>query len=426
MGNTSLSSLKLRSEFSRNVFTLTTGTTIAQAIPILVSPVLTRLYSPEDFGILALFLAVTSIVALFSTARYENAILLPREEADAANILCLCFAIIAVVSALTLVLVGALRIPIARLLGEPRIAPWLYLVPLSVALTGTFQSLNYWVNRQRNYRRLALSRISQSVAGTSINIGMGIAGMGTGGLIFGLLGGQSVALGVLGWHVLRHHRHESWQVAVPAMKKVAKQYMDFPRFSLWADLMNLLSNQLTVLLLPRFFGVAVLGLYAMGQRVVALPATIIGNAITDVFKGRASTDYARDGNCLQLYKKTFKHLLLLSVIPFLILIITAPGLFAIAFGESWRMAGTLSQVLSVMYLLKFVVSPLSYTYYLANRQKEDMWLQAYMVVSAVASLAAGYYFLKNAVMSLLLYSVNCSIVYLMYLCRSYTFSKRRI
>ena len=131
-----LTKLKARSEFSRNVFALMTGTTIAQAIPIAISPILTRIYTPEDFGVFALYMAIASILSVIATGRYELAIMLPKKDEDAINIAALSIIISFFVSFVSLLIVFVFNAQITNLLGNPEISNWLYFIPLTVLLTG--------------------------------------------------------------------------------------------------------------------------------------------------------------------------------------------------------------------------------------------------------------------------------------------------
>jgi O-antigen/teichoic acid export membrane protein len=193
--------LKPKSEFSRNVLTLMTGTTIAQAIPIAISPILTRIYTPEDFGVFALYIAITVIVSVIATGRYELAITLPKKDEDAVNIVALSIIITFFVSVLSFLVVFFLNAKITHLLKNQEISSWLYLVPLTVFFTGIYQSFNYWSNRKKQYKRLSISRVAQSgVTGTS-NLTMGFLGFGSSGLILGGLIGQLLATTIL-WRLI--------------------------------------------------------------------------------------------------------------------------------------------------------------------------------------------------------------------------------
>ena len=150
-----INKLKPKSEFNRNVLTLMTGTTIAQAIPIAISPILTRIYTPEDFGMFALYMSIASIIAIVATGRYELAIMLPKKDEDAINIVALSIIISFFVSFISLLIVFIFNTQITNILGNPEISIWLYFIPLTVLLTGIYQSFNYWSNRKKQYKRLA-------------------------------------------------------------------------------------------------------------------------------------------------------------------------------------------------------------------------------------------------------------------------------
>lgn len=410
----------VKSGFARNVITLASGTAAAQALTILAAPVLTRLYRPEDYGVLALWSAVGGIGALLASGKYEGAILLPKEDAEAVSLVYLSVGLTGAFALAMLIAVIVAGPAIARLFDSPELAPWLLLLPVMLIVTNLGQSLSAWANRRQAYRMLAASRISTAVAGTGLNLLLGFAGAGAAGLIGGVLVGQVVGLTVLAWQFWRRDRCGTTTLA--AMKAQAWRYRDFPRFTVWADLINLGSTQLIALMLPRMFGLAVLGAYAMSQRVIAVPFTLIGSAVAEVFRGRASRDYTEQGNCREIFDQTLKRLTLLGMVPFALIVIAAPSLFAVVFGEQWRMAGTIAQIMSVMYALKFVVSPLSHTFFLAGRQREDLLVHMWMLFSSMAALWAGHRLFGTIQASLLSFSLNFSSIYVYTLVRSRAFS----
>ena len=151
-----------QSEFSQNVITLMTGSTISQAIPIAISPILTRLYTPEDFGLYAIFVAIITIFGTIVSGRYELAIMLPKNDEDAINIFCLGLLITIFMSLITIILVFIFNDSIAYLLNNQEMKYWLYLVPISVFLTGCHNQLIYFNNRLKNYKGLSNSLIIKS------------------------------------------------------------------------------------------------------------------------------------------------------------------------------------------------------------------------------------------------------------------------
>ena len=158
-----INKLKPKSEFGKNVLTLMTGITIAQAIPIAISPILTRIYTPEDFGVFALFVAISSIIGSVACGRYELAIMLPKKDENAINIFALGFIITCVACLILLILAITLNDFLVNLLGNKEIGFWLYFIPISVFFMGLFNLLNYFNNRKKNYQDLRNATIIKSI-----------------------------------------------------------------------------------------------------------------------------------------------------------------------------------------------------------------------------------------------------------------------
>ena len=188
-----LKRFKPKSEFNRNILTLMTGTTIAQAIPIAISPILTRIYTPEDFGIFAIFLAITLIIGSIANGRYELAIMIPKKDEDAINIFALGFIITTSISLLLLVLVLIFQTYFTYLVKNEEIGVWLYFVPISVFFFGIFNILNYFNNRKKNYKDISNANILKSIVAAIIQLSIGLIQQGATGLISGQIISQFFA-----------------------------------------------------------------------------------------------------------------------------------------------------------------------------------------------------------------------------------------
>jgi O-antigen/teichoic acid export membrane protein len=418
-----LTRFRFRSEFVRNAATLITGTTIAQAIPILVSPIMARLYSPQDYGLLAVYMSIVGLLAITATGAYTHAIILAEKNEDAINVVALCATVTTIVSLLTLLLVVFFRHSIAHLLSEGHIANWLLLVPLSVFLTGLYQTLNYWVNRQRGFKTLAINRVATSSVATFSQLGFGLLKFGGGAMVFTHIYSTCVGMSLLAWRFWREDRNQLQAVSRNKMRVEGDRHRRFPLYVLPTDFINVAANQLPILLLTVFVGMSGVGLYNFSQRLLGLPTSLISVSVLEVFKQRASSDYAKHGNCRDIYVKTFKSLSLISIAPFGLLFIFAPAIFAFIFGEKWREAGEYTRVLVPMIFLRFTSSPLSYVYYIAGRQKEDLLLHVYMIISSFVSLWVGHLLFTKSLYVILCFSLNHALIYLVYLIRSYSFSK---
>ena len=400
-----------QSAYARNVLTLMTGTTLAQAIPIAISPLLTRLYSPEEFGRFSVYMAVVAIASVLVTGRYELAILLPRRDKDALHIAALAMVLSAAISAVLLLVVLFFAQPIAALLGDAALAPWLYWVPASTLLLGLYQSLNYWSNRKAQYKRLAISRTVQSGSVALAQLGSGYAGSGAVGLVGGQITGQVLATSVLARLIWRED-HRAIQALRPLRGlALARKYINFPKYLIVAHGFNTASGQMPVLLLSALFNTAAAGFFTLTQRVMAAPMSLIANALGDVFRQEASQAYIHQGQCKVIYQKTFKRLLLISVVPFTIFFFAAPPLFSWVFGEQWRVAGEYAQILTPMAFFQFITSPVSQVAVIAGKQKIDLVWQIVLFF-----LLGSAFFLGKCIddlkTTLIIFSVVYSIMYI--------------
>ena len=387
-----------------------TGTAFAQALPIAVSPILTRLYSPEEFGRFALYLAVAMIASVLVTGRYELAILLPRQDKDALHIAALAMALSIVISAILLLVVILFAQPIAAMLGDSALAPWLYWVPASTLLLGLYQSLNYWTNRKAQYKRMAISRTVQSGSAALAQVGTGYAGSNAIGLMCGQITGQILTTGVLARLIWQEENSQIRTINPLRCMALAKKYINFPKYLIIAHGFNTASGQMPVLLLSSLFNTAAAGFFTLTQRVMAAPMSLIAKALGDVFRQEASQSYARQGQCKAIYQRTFKRLFFIAALPFAGFFFLAPTLFAWVFGSEWRVAGEYAQILTPMAFLQFITSPLSSMYIIAEKQKIDLLWQIGLLALVLASFFLGENF-SNEKIALLFFSAAYCFMY---------------
>lgn len=414
----------VKGEFSRNVLTLMTGTAIAQAIPIAISPILTRIYAPEDFGVFALYVALSSIMTIIATGRYELAIVVPKKDNEAFDIMLLSIIIAFIVSAVVLVLIFVFNNQVTRMLGNPGISNWLYLLPFSILLNAIYQSFYYWSNRKKHYKRLSVSRIVQSSSTGVANLSIGsVNAGGGGGLIFGQMLGQSVSIGVLGRLLYKDIVKKKHNISKIKMIALSKKYKKFPKFLMLAHGINSVSRQIPILLLSSFFGLGVSGFYLLVQKIIGLPMNIIASGISDVFRQEAAEQYARFGNCHSIYKSTFKKLILIATIPFVLFYFIAPILFSFVFGREWEVAGRYAQILTPMFFLQFVTSPLGNMFIVAGKQKLDLYWQIFLLFLVVTAFISGKYLFDDIEVTLGFFCMAYSIGYLVNLNMSFRFSK---
>ena len=163
-----------KSEFIKNTLALFTGTVVAQAIPILISPLLTRIYDPQDFGLLAIYVSLSGLFGIIATGRYELAIVLPKENKDGLSLFALSIILALIIAALTLVLVALFGTQIASWYKEPKIERWLVLIPVTVLFTGIYQALNYYATRKKSFANISVSKVTDSFLNSLVKLLVGI------------------------------------------------------------------------------------------------------------------------------------------------------------------------------------------------------------------------------------------------------------
>ena len=353
-----INKLKPKSDFSRNVITLMTGTTIAQSIPIATSPILTRIYTPEDFGVFALFIAITSILATIANGRYELAIMLPKKDEDAINIFALGFIITCIMTIITFAVILIFNDYLTNLLVNKEIGFWLYFVPLALFFSGLFNILNYFNNRRKNYKDLRNTTILKSIILAVVQISVGFMKAGAIGLISGSLLSNMFANMKLVRNILKD------KMLLSKIKKVkiitlAKKYKDFPKFSMPAGLLNSSATNLNNTLIPSFFNLSTLGYYSLVDRVLSMPSSLISSSIGQVFFQQASSEKKKTGSAHAIFKRTTIKLILLGFPIFFTLYFVVEDIFVIVFGENWSIAGTYAKILIPLFFVRFIVSPLT-------------------------------------------------------------------
>jgi len=400
-----LGKIKPKSEFFRNVLTLMTGTTIAQAIPIAISPILTRIYSPEEFGLFALYMAITVVVAVIATGRYELAIMLPKNNRDAQILVVLSVIIALFISFILCVIVFFLNEPITKLLNNPEIGGWLYFIPLSVLFTGFYQSFNYWNNRNKKYKLLAKSRVIQSGSVASTQIISGINGFGGGGLITGHVIGQGIVSVFLGKQFFYHSNFSFKKIKLFRSFILMKRYKKFPLINVWSGVLNSASVHLPVVFLSIFFNASVTGFFSLSQRIILMPMTLIGTSIGQVYYQQASMLKNNTEEIKKITLNLYKKLLMIGVFPIIIIIMFGETMFSFAFGERWYEAGIYAKYLSLWVFFVFASSPLSHLMNVYEKHTQSLYFNSILFFSRVSIIYLGAVFYHNALDTILLYGV---------------------
>jgi len=391
----------------KSILTLFTGSAIAQAIPILVSPLLTRLYPVVDFAALTIITTLISLVGVVVTGRYEFAVGLPADDRDGRSLVQLASVITVSVSILVGIFLVFFRDGIASLMSFPSSPDYLFAIPVAALFYGGYQAFSFWQIRQRNYVVVSGSRISQSLTNSASSLAIFFIGFGINGLILGNVLGQFAAF--LYAFLSTAGRFKDFLVKpVSDLKVVAGRYADMPKVNSIHALSDVGQSTAVILMITGIFGSVSTGLYGLTMRILQAPLNMIGNSLAMVFYKEVSEKTINGQLISKLLLSTMRTLFLISLPVFLLLMVFGPDLFALVFGSEWRDAGLYARIMSPWLMLNFIASPLSNLPIILSKQRAFFVYSLIGNSIVIASLAiAGWLFNEIKSGLIVLSAVQC-------------------
>ncbi|XWE63473.1 oligosaccharide flippase family protein [Sporomusa sphaeroides] len=394
------------------------GTVLSQLILFFSSPIITRFYNPEEFGLFAFFTSSVAIISSLVTGKYELAVALPRLKQNAIKIIFL-GVVLALCSNFVLILLlamgGSAVVTLLRLDGIPGI---IYFLPISAFISSILVMLNYWMIRNKDFGVLATSRVMQSGVSIGIQMGLGYLTIGPVGLIWGQLIGQFISAIILisGRHLSLFCKNITKLNNASEIKRIivlGRKYKDFPRHMMIAGMLNRMTTYAPVLIFGWLFTPNVVGFFALAHRVIQAPMTVIGGSVADVFVQKATELGQSDPN--KLGRKSTEMCTLLALVGFLPasgLFFFGPDLFALIFGIGWEEAGIYAQAMSIYLWMQFIFSPLARVFFALERQELYQrleWIRLGLVL--LGTYGGGVFFSSRG--AIISFSIAMAISYLL-------------
>lgn len=336
----------VRSPFSRAVLLLASSTASVQAISVLTMPIKSRLYSPDDYGTVAVFHACAYILGLAGSLRYPNALPLIGDQREAVDALWTSSSALGVVG---LIAAAVLGITVGTGHGEiffPALRPWLWLFPIAVLANGLYEILFYWALREKAYRSIAQTRVSQAVVGNTAIISLGWLFEGPLGLVVGMLLSQSSGISLLLRAPIRALRRQWRAPNFRNCAAVARQYRRFPAYGLPSYLLTALGTTFTPVAVASCYGTRVGGCFSMAQSLMLLPVSLAGTAVSQVFFAEAAGSNRQGGADLRHYASRIVSRLVPIVVLLILAGLIAPTLLPVVLGARWNQAGVFALYLS--------------------------------------------------------------------------------
>ncbi len=374
-------------DFLKNIIVLLSGSSIALLIPFIVTPILTRLFTPEDFGLWGTYSAVVAVCSVLANGRYELAILLPKTDGEAFNIFSGSLIISILVALVSFIIILFWGTGISESLNMPRLKNWLYFVPFALILIAIRQASNYWLNRHKRFKTLSYGKVVQSGTTACSNLSIGKFFYFSGGLIISTLIGQ-FALAI--YYISQIKLKENIKrVSLDGIRKTLYSHRDFPLKSGPGILLNILKEQAPIFLFAYFFDATIVGFYSLIIRLFGVPLTLVAGSIGQVYFQKAVELNKKNENVYPLFWKTSSRLFLLLTLPVIAIMIWGEGIFSIVFGNEWLEAGKILVIFTIYYAIRFIVSAQSTLLIVFRKLTLEVIFNFTALVLQVASLIIG-------------------------------------
>jgi O-antigen/teichoic acid export membrane protein len=379
------------SKFVSNIFILFSATLLGQILGIIASPILSRLYSPTDFGISQLFFSIVSLITIIACLSYQGAINLPKKDEDAANIVVLCLCLIIITVCVSAVILYIFSTTIENILNAPGLSEYFIFIPFAVIAGSVAYVLGSWLSRRQQFGTIAQANLSSSVTGKTTSIGLGLLSPSPFGLIFGTIINDATII-VVSMRIIKNDFFIFQEVSIEKIRDVAIRYKKFPKYSTGANLMSVAAEQCIPFLLAVSFSPVVVGFYAMTYIIITLPLKLIGNSLTSVFYQKSSMEKNRTGSIDHIVKSVHTRLISMGIFIFLILMIMGPELFAFVLGARWLTAGLYAQILAPWIFAVFISTPLFPIFYVYEKQGASLGFNVVLLTSRIIAILIGGFF----------------------------------
>lgn len=405
--------LKLKRLFSLNSNTieLIAGTVLAQIISIFFTPLLTRIFSPEVFGQAGVIISIVGILSSVICLRLEYAIVIPINEDEAQSIFSVACYIALLMSIISIVIIIIVKFFfVTFLIDLSSLYHVTYLIPFILFLTGLNNSLSFLLSRWGKYTFLSISRVITAITFSLSSIIFAfIYEANTSARIISYL--LSILLSVCFLLISTHSKFKltNLKFSIKTFRNVFSTYKSFTTYDVFANLINSLSWQIVPILLLFYFSDKISGYYNLSLRMIQLPMSMVGSAISQVFFVNTAK-YVEERTLVKNINRLIKNLLLIGILPMMVIALFSPYLFNIIFGQEWREAGVYSQILSIWAFIWFIANPVGMVLVALRQQKTSLIIQIINLGTRYFSIYYGSVH-GDVKLALILFSVSGILVY---------------
>ena len=400
----------IKSSGARNFAKLLSANVVAQVIGLIVYPILTRIYSPEDFGLLNLFLSIGNVLVVISLADYYYAIVLPKNERDAVALTHTSLFLLLITSAVV-TLSALFSTPISLLFKSPSLAQYYWMMPLYVLAMGGWNILNYWYIRKKSFGRISGYQISQSILSAGGKIGLGYMGILHAGMIYSVVIAPIISLISSLFLSLRHTlaplRHVDWKNTW----QQAKIYCNCPCYVLPRSFINVLAGQLPVLLLTPFFGAKYVGLLSMALLLGYTPVGTISRALYQVLYQHSTERVHASAKIGDVFWRFIGYGSAIIIPIFTIIAFFLPSITAWLLGEEWRVVGNYIRWMLPWLYVSLLTASTCYLSDVFMKQRVGLLFEILLAICRIVGLCVGI-LAQDFTIAIAAYSIGTAIAVL--------------
>jgi O-antigen/teichoic acid export membrane protein len=398
-----------KKSYYKNFLLLFTGNSISQVVPLLLAPIIGRIFSPHQLATQENFLAIVSLVSIIVAGRYEIALVLPQTQKKANNLFVLTILITLCISLLALLMM-LFSNEISKWYKDEELGKYIFYLSPAVFLVGLNNIFTQWIIRVGKYSLVSASRISQSVTQNTGYAILGYLGWGINGLIIAWLLGNMISVIMLFFPSLNCF---NWgDIDKREIKSVINEYKDFPIINSLHAFTGIFAEQFFLFfLITRNYGAMVLGLFAVMNRYVRAPLNLVGNAISQIYYREANEAKNNNISVVPLFNKSVRTAAIVSIPFLLVVVFWGTDIFVVYLGEQWRMAGIYAKIMSPCILLNFLCSPVSTTPLIYQKQKIAYLFAIAGYTISFGLLYFGIYQKYDFETSLWMFSIGMTIYY---------------
>ena len=404
----------------RNVVVISSSSALGQLLTVIVAPILTRIYSPSDMGVMRIYLSILGIITVSSALNYEMAIPLPEDDSSAINLLALSLSILLLVSTLVGIAFIFLGTQLLEIFDAVIIVDYVWLLPIGMLGYGIYNILSYWAVREKAYAVIAKTKLIKSLGMVMTQLGLGAITANPIGLIIGELVGHFSGALTSAKLIINRNKVLLPSISIDGVRKVAARYRRFPLLSSWSTLLNAFGSQLPILFISAIYGSEVLGWISLGQTIMVVPLSLIARSVSEVFFGEfAQAANDNNGQLPRLFRRMLISMVVISLPVVILFALLGPILTPIIFGNRWLEAGIYMRILAPKIFFQTIAQPTGSALAVLERQDLHIVREVLRVIVFAGVFMVIFYFSLPVETAILWFSLISSLYYAFYVAISF-------